>query len=175
MTSFSIPTIETDRLILRAHSAQDFDDLAALWADPWVVRFINGTPSTRTESWNRLLRYAGMWPVLGYGYWCVTTHDGQFLGEVGFANFQRDLTPSIADTPEAGWVMTQSSAGQGFATEAMQAAHRWADTRFPKTVALFDPDHTASQNVARKLGYTRAHIADFAGRDTLVMARSVAQ
>lgn len=164
------PTLTTDRLILRAHTAQDFDDCAALWADPAVIKHITETPSPASETWSRVLRYAGNWSLLGYGYWVVTTHDHTFLGEVGFADFKRDLTPQI-HTPEAGWVLGTHAHGRGIATEAMQAAHTWMDQQHTETCALFDSDHTRSHNVATKLGYTKSHMADFKGRETLVMTR----
>ena len=79
------PTLETERLVLRAHRVEDFSDLAALWADPVVTRFISGVPQTAEESWSRLLRYAGHWLLLGFGYWAVEEKaTGNFLGEVGF-------------------------------------------------------------------------------------------
>lgn len=59
------PTLETERLILRPHRVQDFEAVAALWAEPEVVRFISGTPSAPEESWARLLRYIGHWQALG--------------------------------------------------------------------------------------------------------------
>lgn len=164
------PTLKTDRLILRAHCAQDFDDCAALWADPAVIKHIAPNPSTRSESWTRLLRYAGHWSLLGYGFWVVTDHDHTFLGEVGFADFKRDLVPEI-HRPEAGWVLASHAHGRGIATEAMTAAHAWLDPQHPETCALFDPAHTRSQNVAAKLGYSVSHTADFGGLETLVMSR----
>ena len=165
------PTLKTERLILRAHTAQDFEDCAALWADPDVIKHITANPSTRSESWSRLLRYAGHWALLGYGYWVVTDHENTFLGEVGFADFQRDLTPKI-HTPEAGWVLATNAHGRSIATEAMSAAHQWLDPQHPETCALFDPEHAVSHNVATKLGYTKSHTADFLGRPTLVMTRT---
>ena len=67
----SHPTvIETERLILRPHRLEDEENVARLWADPQVVRFIC-QPSTRQESWSRLLRYAGHWGFFGYGYFAV--------------------------------------------------------------------------------------------------------
>jgi RimJ/RimL family protein N-acetyltransferase len=63
-----VPVIETQRLILRGHRLEDFDALAAMWADPHVARFIGGKPATQEESWARLLRYAGHWRLLGFGY-----------------------------------------------------------------------------------------------------------
>ncbi|VTR17100.1 Uncharacterised protein [Serratia fonticola] len=65
------PTLITERLILDAHRLEDFDDLAAMWADPAVVRYIGSTPRDKEDSWGRLLRYIGHWKLLGYGYWAV--------------------------------------------------------------------------------------------------------
>lgn len=36
----SAPKIETSRLILRGHILEDFNLIAALWADPKMVRFL---------------------------------------------------------------------------------------------------------------------------------------
>jgi RimJ/RimL family protein N-acetyltransferase len=63
--------LETDRLIMRPHVRADFDDSFAMWSDPEVTRFIGGQPSTREETWSRLLRYVGHWTMLGFGYWAV--------------------------------------------------------------------------------------------------------
>lgn len=38
------PLLLTERLRLDAHTLDDFDSLAAMWADPEVVRYIGGTP-----------------------------------------------------------------------------------------------------------------------------------
>ena len=65
--------LETVRLILRPHSLDDFASVAALWSEPLVTRFTSGSqPSTPVESWQRLLRYHGLWPALGFGYFAVT-------------------------------------------------------------------------------------------------------
>ena len=83
--------------------------MAAMWADAGVTRFISGRPFTREECWARLLRYAGLWPTLGFGYWAIEDKaEGRFLGEAGFADFKRDMTPSIEGLPEAGWVLAPS-------------------------------------------------------------------
>jgi RimJ/RimL family protein N-acetyltransferase len=50
----------------------------------------------------------------------------RFVGEVGFADFRREINPPL-DAPEAGWVLASWAAGNGLATEAMIAALRWAD------------------------------------------------
>ena len=59
------PTLETPRLALRAHRRDDFAACAAMWADPEVVRHIGGRTFSAEESWSRLLRYGGLWTLLG--------------------------------------------------------------------------------------------------------------
>ena len=86
------PVIDTDRLTLRAHGIEDFEDMCAMWADPEVVRFIGGKVFSREEVWARLLRYAGSWSLLGYGFWVIRDRaSGAFVGEAGFHNLRRDL------------------------------------------------------------------------------------
>src|SRR5215213_951793 len=41
------PTLDTERLRLRGHRAEDLEECAKMWADPEVVRFIGGRPFTR--------------------------------------------------------------------------------------------------------------------------------
>ena len=55
----------------------------------WWNYHIGGKPFTREESWARLLRYGGLWSLLGYGYWAVRDKEsGRFAGELGFAGFR---------------------------------------------------------------------------------------
>ena len=59
-----------------------------MWADPQVTRFIGGKTLTEEESWTKFLRYAGLWPFLGFGYWVVEEKASlAFVGEIGFADF----------------------------------------------------------------------------------------
>jgi len=149
------PTLETERLRLRPQRVEDFDDSATLWSDPQVVRYIGGRASTREECWSRVLRNFGLWPALGYGYWVIEERaSDRFVGQAGFADFKRDLTPSFDGTPEAGWVLAPWSHGKGYASEAMRAALAWLDdAQHAHSVCLISPDNAASINVAAKLGY----------------------
>ena len=102
-----------------------------MWADPEVTRYIGGTPLTEEESWARLLRYVGHWSLLGFGYWVVEEKTtGNFIGEVGFADYKRDL-PSLKDLPEIGWVFSSQASGKGYATEAVRAASAWVTRASP--------------------------------------------
>jgi RimJ/RimL family protein N-acetyltransferase len=150
------PIIETARLVLRPHTAADFRDCAAMWADPLVTRHIGGRPSTAEETWARLLRYAGLWTLLGLGYWAIRERDtGRFVGEAGFADFRRELTPSLEGAPEAGWALAAWAHGRGFATEAVGAVVAWGDAHLaaPRTVCMIAPTNAASVRVAEKCGF----------------------
>ncbi len=155
------PRIETPRLRLRAHREEDFADIAAMWADPAVVRHVTGVPSTPKESWFRMLRYRGLWSVLGFGYWCVRDRDtGRYVGDVGFADFRRETEPSIAGLPEAGWVLASWAQGGGRASEAVGAALRWLDreTAHREAVCLIARENGASARIAAKHGFAAAGV-----------------
>jgi RimJ/RimL family protein N-acetyltransferase len=66
-----IPVIETERLRLRGHHADDLRCCIAIWAEGAVPRFIGGKPLTEAETWLRMLRHVGHWELLGFGYWAV--------------------------------------------------------------------------------------------------------
>jgi RimJ/RimL family protein N-acetyltransferase len=161
--------IETERLVLDLHSRDDFSAMADMWADPDTVRFIGGRVGTRQDAWMRLLRYRGLWPLLGYGYWAVREKaSGRFAGELGFADFGRDMTPDISGIPEAGWVMASWARGRGFASEALMAALAWLDTTEQKrSVCIIDPENGPSLRLAGKLGYGDPVAGDLNGPVTV--------
>ena len=171
-----IPTLQTERLILRPHRREDFDHCAAMWANPDVVRYIGGKPFTREEVWARLLRYAGHWQWLDFGFWALEEKaTGAFAGELGFAEFMRDLDPPIVGTPEIGWVLSPHAHGRGYATEAVRAAVAWGDVKFngARTVCLIDPENSASIRVAEKCGYAQARQVTYRNHDTRLFERVV--
>lgn len=175
MTVFdAAPTLETDRLILRAHRLEDFPACAAMWGDPEVVRHITGTPFTSEASWARLLRYAGHWTMLGFGYWAIENKaDGDFIGEAGFANHQRNIDLPPPHSPESGWALKTDAHGKGYATEAVARIVTWADRHLdcPDTFCIFAPEHAASIGVARKVGYGNDRTCTYRGKPTLVLTR----
>ncbi|MEO1039882.1 MAG: GNAT family N-acetyltransferase [Pseudomonadota bacterium] len=169
------PLIETERLRLRAHTAADFTASARLWADPEIVRHIGGAPSSPNQSWQRMLRYPGLWALLGYGYWAVEEKaTGAFIGESGLADFKREISPSIDGAPEAGWVIATDRAGRGYATEAVTAILAWCDAHRAEeeTVCIIAPDNAASVRVAEKCGFTGPEKARFGGANTLLFRRA---
>jgi RimJ/RimL family protein N-acetyltransferase len=150
------PILETQRLTMRGHRHEDFAASAAMWGDPEVARHISGRPSTREESWARLLRYPGLWSYLGFGYWVVEEKaSGRFVGEVGFADFKREIEPSLGESAEMGWVLAPWSHGKGYASEAVAAGLAWADKTISPLpiVCIVAPENPASIRVAEKAGF----------------------
>ena len=169
----AVPVLLTPRLRLRGHAAGDLDATAAMWADEEVVRDITGRPSSREEAWARLLRYAGLWSVLGFGYWLVEDRaGGAFLGEVGIADFRRDLEPPLGAALEAGWVIHPAAQGRGVATEAMRAVLAWADRHVDRpSVCMIAPGNAASFRVAEKCGFVEFARTAYRGEPTVLLAR----
>ena len=91
-----VPLIETERLRLRSFRESDLGAWSEVMGDSGVVRFLGGTPFAREDVWRRLAMCSGLWPLLGFGYWAVERKgEGDMVGQVGFADFKRDLQPSI--------------------------------------------------------------------------------
>lgn len=167
------PTLQTARLTLRPHKVEDYAACRILWADSDVVRHIGGVPQDAQAVWFRLLRYAGMWSMLGHGMWVIEDRDsGTFLGEAGLLSAERGL-PELEGVPEAGWVLGPDAWGRGIATEAMQAVLDWADAHVdsPSLRCIIDPDNAASIKVAEKLGFVPLTDTQLGGRPTRVFDR----
>ncbi len=168
-----IPVLETERLRLRGHTLADFDALAAMWADPDVVRFISGKPASREESWARLTRYVGHWALLGFGFWAIEEKaSGRFVGEGGFADFKREIEPAI-DAPEQGWSLVSSAHGKGYASEAVAAMLGWGEAHFGRRdfMCIISPENAPSIRVAEKAGYREILRTAYKDAPTLMFKR----
>ena len=145
-----------------------------MWGDPAVTRFIGGRPFTREEVWSRILRYAGHWLWLNYGFWAVEEKDTEkFVGEAGFGDFQRQIEPSLQDIPEIGWVLAPHAQGKGYATEAVSAVVTWGEQRFGlvRTACIIDPGNGGSIRVAEKCGYREWRRTQYHGQPTILFER----
>lgn len=145
-----------------------------MWSDPAVTRFIGGKPRSHEESWIRILRYAGMWQLIGYGLWVVEEKaTGTLIGEAGFHDLRREIAPSFDGTPEAGWAFVPGVHGRGIASEVVRCFHEWAQGRpgFEKTMCMIDPQNGASIAVARKAGYREKAVTSYHGSPTVLFER----
>lgn len=167
-------SIETSRLILRVYGVEDFDEMFEMWSEPAVTRFMGSRKFSREDVWARLLRYAGTWALFDYGFWVVRDkRSGQFIGEAGFHNLQREIEPPFGDCPELGFGLISAAHGKGFATEAAQAVLDWADRAWGEreTVCMIAPDNVPSLRIADKLGYVRTAQTEYNGAPMILFKR----
>jgi RimJ/RimL family protein N-acetyltransferase len=146
-----IPTLETERLLLRPFRKSDFEDYAALYADPEVTRHLGskGEPWDRERAWRHLCFVQGHWLLLGIGMWAVEHREtGAFLGAIGFA------APEGWPGFELAWTLARRWWGQGYATEGAREALAYAFDVLLKdrVISLIAPENRASIRVAERIG-----------------------
>jgi ribosomal-protein-alanine N-acetyltransferase len=143
-----MPSIETGRLRLRMVRRDDLDDLAALFADPDVVKYIgDGNPASRADAAKAVDSMTAHWQNHGFGRWIATDKlNGAFIGFGGLR--------SLFGTPEVVYHLTKNNWGKGFATELGRAALRFGfeERGFDRIVAITKPPNLASIHVMEKLG-----------------------
>lgn len=168
------PTLESERLRLRPYRETDLEAQAAVLGDREVMAHLGGNPLLREEAWRRMLAAPGLWVLLGFGYWLVERkEDGAYLGQVGFADFKRDMVPSIEGMPEMGWIFGRHAQGQGYATEAGLRALAWADEALPgrEITAIIGLTNEPSIRVAERIGFAVREEALYRGEPILLFRR----
>ncbi len=157
-----VPTLETERLVLRAPREDDIGPLAEFFADAEYSAGFGG-PLNRGDAWRWHALSVGHWIFRGYGYFSVDRkEDGRHIGLAGIWN------PEGWPEPELGWVLYKPFQGQGYAYEAALAARDWAQEVLgmgPLTSNIV-PENTASIRLAERLGarFERAYDNVFMGR-----------
>jgi RimJ/RimL family protein N-acetyltransferase len=157
--TFEIPTLQTERLLLRPFRAVDLDALAAMQANVEVRRFLGaGTLLSRAETWGLMERVNGQWSLRGYGLFAVET-DGRCAGWAGI------LHPLEWPEAELAYSLDQEFWGRGLASEAERAARDWAFAThgFDRLASFIRPDNARSIRVAEKLGAVREGIVELRG------------
>ncbi|MFL6585316.1 MAG: GNAT family N-acetyltransferase [Luteimonas sp.] len=166
--------IETERLLLRPHTIEDFDALRAMIRDPEVMRHITSIVPSDEDIWNRLLRYIGHWTAFGFGIFAVIEREtGRNVGGAGFADFRRDLGDAFSASPEGAWVFAKEAHGRGIASEATQAMHTWFDAQpfGGRSVCIINPDNAPSRTLAGKLGYVETGPTQYHDQTILTFER----
>jgi ribosomal-protein-alanine N-acetyltransferase len=152
-----IPELTTARLRLRGFRDDDRGPFAAMNGDPAVMEYFPGTLD-RAASDAFLDRIRERWAAIGHGLWAVERlADGAFLGFTGLAHL------AYLEQPEVGWRFVPSAWGQGYATEAAEAAVAFGFERLgvPEIVSVTTVTNERSQAVMRRLGMTRNPADDF--------------
>jgi RimJ/RimL family protein N-acetyltransferase len=157
-------SLTTERFTLRPLSAADAPAMAALGADPEVVKTLVldwSTPEKRLAIAEDWIAKASGWDANGYGMWGVFDARGLF-GEsgrmVGVCCADEPL-PKGGEGPEIYYLFSRDTWGRGVASEVTQAVVHYllADLGLGAVEALIDPGlNPASVRLAEKLGMTLA-------------------
>ncbi len=169
----NVPTLETERLILRGYRRGDFTAVYELWSDPRTVRLMGMQPMTEEECWAKFLRSFGAWQVNGFGFWAVEEKaTGQFIGELGFLNAKRAIFPPLP-VPEMGWSFSASVHGRGYAAEGVRRAIAWGEQHFGRVrfSAIIGHENEPSLKLARKFGFAEVSRVIYKEHLTLVLYR----
>jgi RimJ/RimL family protein N-acetyltransferase len=171
-----VPTLQTERLILRGHRLDDFPAYAAMWANEQVTRFIGGKALSEEEAWSKFMRMAGQWTMLGFGFFAVENRaSGRFIGETGFVEGRRAITPSLIGVPEIGWAFVSDVHGKGYALEAARAALGWGVSHFGPVAmrCIIAPENGPSIRLAQKLGFAEILRTSYHDAPTVMFERAV--
>lgn len=131
----------TERLFLIPLQPDGMRALLARTTDPELV-------GPHTEMLTLSLRHPEQW--IWYTAWGLYQNDsGDFVGDLCFKGLPKN------GQPEIGYGISPEFQGQGYATEAVRAACRWALAQ-PGVAAVeaeTEPANAASQAVLRKVGF----------------------
>ena len=155
MTNRPIPTLQTQRLVLRPMAEADFPAYAAFLASPRAAGL--GGPLSKRQAWGLFCHDIACWSLYGHGGLMIDRRaDGICIGQVGISH--GPLFPE----KELGWLLYEGHEGQGYATEAAIALRsRAAQTLgVPELVSYIAPNNTGSAAVAERLGAARDLVAD---------------
>lgn len=114
-----ISGLETERLLLRHWSQDDYPAFARINADPVVMKYY---PSmlTRAESDAMVGRFENLIAKRGWGFWALELkEENLFIGFVGL--HEPDYILPVTPCVEIGWRLNKNYWRRGYATEAATA------------------------------------------------------
>ncbi|WP_322762942.1 GNAT family N-acetyltransferase [Frankia sp. Cr2] len=153
--SIVIPTVVTDRLILRCWQPGDIDPYAAMNTDDETMRYLNGT-FDRAATARLVDHLIGMWVLRGHGMWAIEDKaTGEFLGRAG--TYYADGWPGV----EVAVSIRRDRWREGLGTEAIRAALAFGFTTLAvdELVTVTDQGNTGMNGIARKLGMVFRDVA----------------
>ena len=161
-------TLRTERLVRRTLREGDFEQYAAMMADPEVTRYLgDGRPLARPDAWRQMAMLLGHWRLRGYGHWAVEeAATGRLAGRVGF--FNPEGWPGF----ELGWPLAREFWGRGYATEGARRAleYGFKELGRDRVISLIRPENVASIRVAERLGERPDGSVELLGSPALVYA-----
>ena len=159
----NIPTITTQRLMLRAFTAEDANPLHRIMGEKGVLAYFpNQDPPSLQRTQKLVSGQLAHWKEHGYGWWAVELRTES--GLVGWAGLQ--YLPDTDET-EVAYFLEKKYWGQGLGTEAAQAGLQFGfgELGLARIVGIVHPDNIASQRVLEKAGMQFVERTRYFGMD----------
>ena len=142
--------IETQRLILREYTMEDFDGLYEILSDPVTMQHYpkpydeKGTLRWLNWSLDNYKKY-------GFGLWAIVLKEtGEFIGDCGLT-----MQPIDGQSlPEIGYHIHRNHWRKGYGSEAARAVRDWGfeNTQFDALYSYMTAGNTASWSTAKSAG-----------------------
>ena len=149
--------IETERLLLREMTEDDYDALYMILADPRIMQHYP-SPFDEAGVRNWIRRNRERYRDLGFGLWAVCLKDtGEMIGDCG-------LTMQLINgqiKPEIGYHIRSDKQRQGFAKEAAAAVRDWTFRNTPFNTVYSYMKHTNEPSARTAMAYGCSLVEEF--------------
>ena len=138
-------TIETARLVIHTATREEMLKIIDSQTDDVLQKAYK-------EMLQGCLDHPEQW--VWYAIWIIECKDGSHIGDLSFKGFNDD------GSVEIGYGIDEAHQGQGYATEAVNAAVMWAlqQPGITRVEAETEPNNKASQRVLEKCGFVPSGI-----------------
>lgn len=142
--------IETQRLILREYTLDDFDALYEILSDPETMQHYPA-PFDEEKTRNWITWNLDNYEKYGFGLWAIVLKEtGGFIGDCGLTmqNIDGEMLPEI------GYHISKKYWRQGFAKEAARAVRDWAfqNTDYNAVYSYMKYTNVSSYSTAASVG-----------------------
>jgi ribosomal-protein-alanine N-acetyltransferase len=146
-----IPTLSTPRLVLRPFLLEDAEPLLGILQEPEILKYFPPTIFTLERARRYIDHQLRHWQKREYGHWAVTLKEDRVA--VGWCGLE--YLPESEEN-EVAYLLSHQVWGQGFATEAAQAAlnYGFRTAQLGSIIGLVHPENIGSIRVLEKCGLT---------------------
>lgn len=163
--------LSTSRFLLKKPTAEDYEFLLALYADPEVMKYISTGVRDAKKTQESLDKFMHHWDKRGFGMWTIQSKES--LEKIGYMGF-RCLEGK--EGVEFGGLLIKKAWGKGAATEIGQAClkHGFEQYKFKLIYSVVDPRNEASLYwIGKKLNMQRKPEKDGIFHNTMMSYFSI--
>lgn len=149
---------QTERLLIRQLTADDYDAMYAVYSDPEAMRWVDDGQSIGRDECKQWIEITlKNYAKYGYGMSVIELQTSGVV--IGFAGL---VHPGGQETAELKYTFLKEYWGQGFATEMARGMIDYGQRAFglKEIIATIDPENLASQRVMAKVGMIHAETVD---------------